>query len=237
MEAPKRKYQKHKTSVKITVKHQLNTNAKPDIDAITEERIYPIYVTVSVNGQFTRFKSRLRQSVAPDKLDNLLNMPEHKAFAENELRTIEDSIREFKPGSKKEFKLTDWSKYYLKKTAEISAWINFYVDDTLLDILQHRYNWSNEQMLQLPTDIRSRFAVVTLLGIPEADKLFEQARVVIDLDIYETVIRISHKHNHLYCLWDCLSGYYQQQISNLLGDKAAPIVKEIDRMKPMMADC
>jgi hypothetical protein len=236
MENSNRKYQKHKTSVKVTVKHQVNTYINPGNDESEEPPLHPIYVTVSVNRQFTRFKSRMRRFVSLREFESELNLPQNKSFAENERLIIEEGIKLFNPEDKANFKLTEWSRYYESGLIEVSKCIDLIFNRKISKILQYEYGFELEEFEALPGDVNSTLSVMSILGIGEADKLIEDYSPLLKLRVYESVLRLKYHHNHTYCFWDLKSGYYQDQLLLLLGDEAKPAINKLDQMVEEVID-
>jgi hypothetical protein len=230
MEAPKRKYYKHKTEVKISIKYQLNTNAKPVASAFDDSNLYPVYITVSVNRQFTRFRSRIRSLTPVDGLDEELGCSTNKEFIDNEVSTIESTLRSFIPESKVDFKLSDWSRHYATGLIEVSSWVDFIINKKISDIIRSEFEWNLTDYETLPSDIQASLHTLRLLGSRTAKTLFEEFSPILNLKAIEAAIRIKEGHNHSYCLWDVYNKFYQNRLSSFLGADALPIISLLESL-------
>jgi hypothetical protein len=89
----RRKYQKHKTTYKVTVKHFLNEKNAPKIDDSNPEELtyYSVYFRATVKRQTFFFRSKIKWPLTKMELEN--PTPSLKAALNMEARNIEVLIR------------------------------------------------------------------------------------------------------------------------------------------------
>jgi hypothetical protein len=229
MEASKRTYRKLKKNVKITVKHQLNLSQGYEPEEENSEPLYPVYVTISVNRQFTRFRSRFRKSLTKSSFEEVLGSSEAKDFTDNERVIIEESIKRFNPEQKENFKLTEWSKYYEAGLTDIPSFVENILNLKVYHCLENVYNASFDTIIALPSDLKSKLDVFSLLGMKEAEAILREYDLLLKLRIYESAMQIKFNHYNVYCIWDYRSGFYQIHLQRLLEGQAQPIVNQLDK--------
>ncbi|GAB4026405.1 hypothetical protein [Spirosoma gilvum] len=211
METTPRKYQKHKTEVKITVKHFVNTELKPEIDTFSGKLIYPLYVRVRVNRQLTKFKSQLNHSISVDYLDEFLSTEPFKAYADNERLIIEQTIKEMKPEQKANFKLKNWSALYKGGLQPISEIISDFIIRGIIALLRETYHWTESELKPLyAITIPEIFTLLYKVNIPDAKAIEEKYSILLKTGDYERKIQGNAAYE--FSLLDGQYGFFQSQL-------------------------
>lgn len=107
---PKRKYQKHKTEGKITVKHYLDVKLKPSIHEGKE--YYPVYVRVTAKAQAAQFKSTTNIIATQNDFDNEVWNDEAKKALQKEVENIIAIVKDLKPFERQNFRITELTELY-----------------------------------------------------------------------------------------------------------------------------
>ena len=228
METTPRKYQKHKTEVKITVKHFLNTELKPDVDKLTGELLYPLYVRVSVNRQLTKFKSRLSYCLPVEGLEQFLDSSPVSEYVENERLIIEQTISNERPEHKDIFKLKNWSDRYKGGLDSISETISSLISNDIDHLVRHLYHWTDAELKQLHSlTIPEMLVFLLRREVPEAYSIQEQYGVLLETRSYENLIQAVDNVAFDFCIWDTINGFFQ---SRLLKSKIPIATNYVDTL-------
>ncbi|HEV7348412.1 hypothetical protein [Telluribacter sp.] len=107
-EAPKRKYKKHKTDIKITVKHYFNDRIKM-LDEYDKEK-HPLYLKIIMQQKTTYYKSKLEIFGNPGEM--YLTEQLYGKALEEEKEGIIELINESTPATNPSFSLSEIMFWY-----------------------------------------------------------------------------------------------------------------------------
>lgn len=140
---PKRKYQKHKTDYKITVKHYLNT--KITVFQPGWGNAHPIYLQITLKRQTTLIKSKFPLGLTIDKYKQWsANDSSFIRALEREKERVIYLIKLLKPFEHEDFDLSNISLAYNEDMRSlkynIDTFLNFEIERVALECEPHLYD-------------------------------------------------------------------------------------------------
>ena len=142
MEATKRRYQKHKTEYKITVKHYLNKNVMEHDSR--GERVYPVYVQVTHKSKNSRFRSRINPlwHFLVDRFNTDINSDDFKQIVERDTALIVSLINEYSKfndlhskKNERNYDVNDLPKFYHNYFCDLAGFVDYCLVEELHDII------------------------------------------------------------------------------------------------------
>jgi len=233
MEQTKRKYQKHKTDVKITVKHFLNTELKPDIDKNTGSLLYPLYIRVGVNRQLTKLRSRLNYLLPIEDLEQFLSLTPIEEYVENERLIIEQTISNERPEQKDTFKLTQWSDRYRSGLDSLGDTISTLILNDIDFILRYQYHWTEAELNRIDRlTIPEIFVFLSREGVTDAQSVQEQYGVLLETTSYQHIVQAVDNVAFDFCLWDVVNGFFQNRLLKSKIPIASDYMSTLNKVLP-----
>ena len=227
MEAPRRKYQKHKTDYTISIKYFTKKNTRPIVN-YKGDAVYPIYIRIVCKRQNTTIPSRLRSNVSENELDSFLEQPIISDFVKSETETLIAIVKYLNPDSDG-FTFRDLPYEYTKRSNDVfNSCYQVIMYRLALAFDQQGIDKSEYETLNV--DNFSSLKFMMSLGVQTAKELYERYSPMSEIRSYEQQFKGKY---HTYCwfgLCDLDTSLYKLMLTDIVGSKAEeifPLLKEL----------